>query len=217
MIESKVCRICGIDKPLSEFHLRNKRKGLFRKECKKCVVAYNRELYREKAAKRLEKLRQEHGTVFRNQQGKGRLLVEQPPVESGERICVRCGERKPFEEMVQQSTCEAGVANRCRECDRKRQNERNRKNPQLGRDRARRFALSQFGLTVEDYDAMLEYQGGVCAICKGECNSGRRLAVDHCHKTGNVRGLLCGRCNLSIGKFEDNIDFLKTAISYLER
>jgi len=49
---------------------------------------------------------------------------------------------------------------------------------------------------------MLEEQSGVCYICKRICSSGRRLAVDHCHKTGVVRGLLCAVCNRSLGWFE---------------
>ena len=70
---------------------------------------------------------------------------------------------------------------------------------------------------------MLQDQDGKCAICKREesaCASitkkVRALAVDHCHVTGNVRGLLCRACNLGIGHFEDNLETLEEAIKYLE-
>lgn len=63
-----------------------------------------------------------------------------------------------------------------------------------------------FGITLEQYTEMLVKQGGVCAVCGGlNPTPTRRLAVDHDHKTGKIRGLLCGPCNLHLGKFEDSI------------
>lgn len=61
---------------------------------------------------------------------------------------------------------------------------------------------AKFGLTLEDYDNMLEYQKGVCAICGETNSSGTRLAVDHDHKTDEIRGLLCQRCNTHLGWYE---------------
>jgi hypothetical protein len=65
---------------------------------------------------------------------------------------------------------------------------------------------------------MLEDQGHVCAIC-GTKDPGYkgRFVVDHDHDTGNVRGLLCDRCNTGIGFLQDNIAVLRSAINYLER
>lgn len=86
----------------------------------------------------------------------------------------------------------------------------------------RRFNLATlYGLTPEQYEAMLRSQGGVCAIC-GEAPSGRhtrdrRLVVDHCHGTGATRGLLCNRCNRAIGLLKDDAVLLRRAISYLLR
>src|SRR6476469_6189244 len=60
-----------------------------------------------------------------------------------------------------------------------------------------------YGITFEEYDFMLDRQNGVCAICKGV--HGRRLAVDHNHETGKVRGLLCGSCNAALFLLEDSI------------
>ena len=72
------------------------------------------------------------------------------------------------------------------------------------------------GISVADYNALLESQHGRCAICKGE-PSGRwgRLDIDHCHATGVVRGLLCHECNKGLGCFRDNEGSLAEAISYL--
>lgn len=90
-----------------------------------------------------------------------------------------------------------------------------KRNPEKVRENDRIQNLKGFGLTVSDYDQMLVAQGGVCAICKKQCSSGRRLHVDHDHKTGVVRGLLCGRCNPALGAFDDSPALLAAAITYL--
>lgn len=75
-----------------------------------------------------------------------------------------------------------------------------------------------YGITQAEYDAMLEKQNGKCAICNNTDEvEGRKLAIDHCHTTGRVRGLLCGKCNRGLGLFKDNPDLLLKAISYLAR
>lgn len=75
-----------------------------------------------------------------------------------------------------------------------------------------------FGITLADYNTVLSAQGGVCAICgKTPEQNKRRLAVDHCHNSNKVRGLLCGNCNRGIGYFKDSIQFLQTAIKYIRK
>ena len=56
-----------------------------------------------------------------------------------------------------------------------------------------------YGITIEEYETLLDNQNGVCYICQNECPSGRRLAVDHCHETDKIRGLLCCKCNTGLG------------------
>lgn len=77
--------------------------------------------------------------------------------------------------------------------------------------------MRSFGITVEQYREMLANQGGTCAICFQINKSGRRLAVDHSHKTGEVRGLLCTNCNSAIGKLQDSSVIAYQAARYLER
>jgi hypothetical protein len=62
---------------------------------------------------------------------------------------------------------------------------------------------------------MLDAQNGVCAICKEPCPTGKWLAVDHCHTTNAVRGLLCTKCNMGIGLFNDSVERLEATIAYL--
>ena len=81
-----------------------------------------------------------------------------------------------------------------------------------------------YGITYQKYLEMLAAQGGVCGACKGdetfsvnERTRKRMLAVDHCHKTGKIRGLLCGKCNRGMGSFKEDPELLRAAADYLER
>lgn len=74
--------------------------------------------------------------------------------------------------------------------------------------------LRQYGMTLDDYDRMLDEQGGGCAIC-GKEPKDRRLHVDHCHETGIVRGLLCFRCNFGLSYFGENAERMKRAYEHL--
>ncbi len=82
---------------------------------------------------------------------------------------------------------------------------------------SRRYNLKKRGLTIEDYDWLSMVQNHACALCERPSSSGRRLAVDHCHKTNNVRGLLCSKCNVALGLLEDDIERLYRVIEYIRR
>lgn len=89
---------------------------------------------------------------------------------------------------------------------------------QGNKDRYRAIDLKRnYGITVEYYDALDKQQAGKCAICGGVNKNGKRLAVDHEHKTGKVRGLLCLPCNLLLGNAEERVPVLVNAIEYLEK
>jgi hypothetical protein len=85
---------------------------------------------------------------------------------------------------------------------------------------SRKFRLKQYGLTIDQADAMLLSQNHTCKICKVKISfdpSGEFLkaCVDHCHTTTRVRGLLCGRCNTAIGLLGEDIAVLQSAADYL--
>lgn len=85
-------------------------------------------------------------------------------------------------------------------------------------DRRDGIIRRQYGITLEQYEEMLKAQDYKCAICGNEDEvEGRRLAIDHCHIGGHVRGLLCGKCNRGLGLFLDNPTLLQQAINYLAR
>lgn len=75
------------------------------------------------------------------------------------------------------------------------------------------------GITLEEYDTLLEEQKGVCAICGADDagHSSKRFVVDHNHTTNNTRGLLCHKCNVMLGYSCDNTQTLLNAVKYLEK
>lgn len=92
-----------------------------------------------------------------------------------------------------------------------------------GAERARNFKR-KYGITIGQYNEMLEKQNFICAICNeketsidGKTGALRKLAIDHNHKTNELRELLCWRCNSTIGKINEDINLLKKMIVYLEK
>lgn len=72
--------------------------------------------------------------------------------------------------------------------------------------------VRKYGMTAADYAFMLEFQQGQCGICKThQSELPRALAVDHCHQTGRVRGLLCSKCNTALGLLKDSPEFIERA------
>lgn len=120
-----------------------------------------------------------------------------------------------------------GLSSKCKPCEAKRKaklHKRSREqNPTKHRDRDRRNNLrKKFGITVEQYEALANKQGYRCAICKEpetfvhhRTGEPARLAVDHNHETGAVRGLLCSNCNRGIGFLNECPTRLEAAIHYL--
>lgn len=79
----------------------------------------------------------------------------------------------------------------------------------------------RYGINLNDYEAMLRRQRNKCLICRKperRIIAGKliQLSVDHCHRTGVVRGLLCSSCNVAIGMFEESVKTMKRAIDYVK-
>ena len=165
-------------------------------------------------------IRNKTGSLFFKDTNKTGSLFK----KEGDKICTKCGETKGIEEFYKSKRRKDKYAIRytteCKECSLKNRREHYIEN----KDRIlNEHRFRSYGINKEEYEQMLQDQDGKCAICKREESSRasitkkvRALAVDHCHVTGHVRGLLCRACNLGIGHFDDNLEFLKEAVKYLE-
>lgn len=103
-----------------------------------------------------------------------------------------------------------------------RESKRKWENKAEGEHARKLIVKRKYGLNPKEYINLINNQGNLCAICfqeepkqKIKTNRRRSLSVDHCHSTGKVRGLLCSKCNLGIGSFEDDLNRLHNAILYL--
>lgn len=157
--------------------------------------------------------------------------------------CTKCGELKPETEFYAAKGCKDGLRGDCKACFAARARDwyaRNREhvvanvkrwqseNPeQVRATRRKRNAIRRreireehlrrtFGMMQAEYEVMLVSQCGGCAIC-GRKPKGRSLHVDHDHATGQIRGLLCFKCNGGLGQFADDPNRLATAIGYLAK
>ncbi|MFZ0916990.1 MAG: endonuclease VII domain-containing protein [Candidatus Udaeobacter sp.] len=91
-----------------------------------------------------------------------------------------------------------------------------RRSRERNKDKIRASRLvRKYGISVEDYDELLAAQNGKCAICGELGTKETRLHIDHCEDSGNIRGLLCVRCNAGMGYFHHDIRILARAIEYI--
>jgi hypothetical protein len=128
--------------------------------------------------------------------------------ETGVKSCTKCEVEKPIEEF----SFSRGYAQWCKECHREAARISSKKRtPEQNRTKHLKRA---YNLTAEEFTYLVMEQGGVCGICGLVPSS---LFVDHNHQTGEVRGLLCQKCNSGIGFLGDSLEGLEKAINYLKK
>lgn len=145
---------------------------------------------------------------------------------SEEKFCKSCNSTKPIvdfqrrrlQEVWENVSCNLCVRAFNRKCKAEWLAQREqRKLNKLNYDYRDATLKKKYGITGKQYDQMLKQQGGVCKICQQKCSTKRKLAVDHDHGSGAVRGLLCFQCNSAIGKLKDSVTLLRRAADYLEQ
>lgn len=137
-------------------------------------------------------------------------------IVNGKKQCTKCLQTKAVAEFSPSHATKNWLYPWCKSCAAAAQGEMRRKHPERFAERDRKKRLRYFGITVDDYDKLLDQQKGRCCLCKkpaADCST--RLAVDHDHITGAVRGLLCGSCNRNLGQTE-RIG-LNNIVTYLSR
>lgn len=137
------------------------------------------------------------------------------------KVCPNCQEEKPLTDYHRNRAKANGRHSYCRDCNRARakkwgQSEESKK---LKIEYQRNYILRKiYGITEEIYKSILDKQGGKCAICQKPAESfKKRLAVEHCHRTGFIRGLCCTYCNRGLASYHDKPDYFRRAADYLEQ
>lgn len=135
------------------------------------------------------------------------------------KACRKCGESKPYSEF-NKGNDRFGLHTWCKSCVAHYKKEWRKADGNGAREAAtsrRHYYKATYGISVDDYERMLEEQFFECPICgKDVDDEGSMFSVDHNHTTGVIRGLLCRQCNRALGMFSDSADVLRRAITYLE-
>lgn len=130
------------------------------------------------------------------------------------KVCTDCKIEKPLDYFVKRSNRKNGFQPYCKECHKSKMSKIDRKEYTRNYD-----LLKSYSITIEGYNELLAKQGGCCSICNinvSELKGAKKhLCVDHCHKTGRIRGLLCDKCNRGIGLLQDDTAIIQNALVYL--
>lgn len=152
-----------------------------------------------------------------------------------EKICKSCKQPKFLTEFYKSKSGRLGLSALCKECDKLKTAKWAKEHPEKRKAQRRRaydkntdgakhqYLMYNYGISLIEFNKLLDEQHNLCAVCgrpeTAKHKSGKlmKLAVDHDHKTGQVRGLLCYNCNSGIGRFKDDPDRLRRAANYLEK
>lgn len=200
--QSLLCKKCGIEKPSSDFSPSKRHKYRKFPWCKPCNNKYT--LQRKV-------LRATHPEKY----------PSRTPVVNGMKVCTHCKIRKSVNEFWRHYNSVYPFCKACKKAQQASWRVRNPEKYKAQADRRKRENRSEegrfkrYGITKEQYASMVEWQHGECAICG--LYVGMKLYVDHNHKTGKVRGLLCKRCNFAIGALKEDLSVMAKAMEYVRR
>jgi hypothetical protein len=199
-MNTKPCRVCDQTKPLTEFFRNDRSRDGFQSACKSCL----------------------------SEQRLALAWAEMPP-DGAPKTCRKCKQVKPRSLFPRNQKSPDGRHWHCKTCayrDRSEYEKLHKDKISAGKKRrywanparVRDKRISKnHDIPIGTYDRMLADQKGVCAICGRSDNPGMtRLAIDHCHTTKKIRGLLCTCCNQAIGQLKDSPELLRRAADYLE-
>lgn len=137
-------------------------------------------------------------------------------IENAKKRCTKCQEEKDREAFGK--TAKGTLQSWCKVCTGQASNAWHKQRPEWRRNANLKH---NHRITTEEYNALLERQGGNCAAC-GLADTAlhygkpRSLAVDHCHQTGKLRGLLCGKCNQALGLLDDSPEKIEALLKYIQ-
>lgn len=208
-METRSCSRCGEAKAVDRFYKSRTSKAGLQPHCKTCDGKRSTERLRAKSRLEVEAgIRREQVPT----------LIARELRTQGLKRCPGCRVTKPLEAFYEHKSARDGRAPHCIVCVNTKL--RPAKKQILTEDQRRanreKVLRREFGISLEEYQAMHDTQGGVCAIC-GMAETGKTLAVDHCHTSGKIRGLLCGRCNPAVGFLRESPELARELAAYLEK
>lgn len=204
-----ICPGCHEDKPIEAFGKAKWRKEGISYRCKRC----NSRAMKDWARRNPEIIKAQNDKAYRKWREQNPLLVKQPFITSDGRLCRTCSTRKPDEQFVKDKRGINGRGWRCQKCANEALVRWDFGHPRAGATKGR--------IPRAELVRMLNEQDGCCAICRqpvsmiGSRKHKLGAHLDHDHKTGKVRGLLCIPCNTGLGAFNDSPSCLQAAIRYL--
>lgn len=203
MATEKHCPKCGETKPAAQFYAIKSRSDGLSSYCRECQVRDTKARYNPHPRYR---------------------------APEGMKWCPRCQTMLSRERFGKNRSAHDGLQPRCKPCSVAAVTASRHKDPTSHRKSSRAWAIknqsrvmdsrlrSTFGIGLDDYNRILEEQGGRCAICRCEPGGTKRgFHVDHCHEKGHVRGILCHHCNVGIGNFKNDPDVMRSAADYISR
>jgi hypothetical protein len=186
----KVCSKCKARKPISEFHKSSKNKDGYKYCCKVCRKEYQDRRKDEKA---------EYDRIYR--------IINKDAMRDKRTILRGTPDYKEYFHKYWENYY-PNNAETLKERSRAwyRENKTKHQNGTY---------MRKFGMSKADKDNMIKEQGGKCSICGNQLDNARNTHVDHDHKSGFIRGILCNHCNLLLGHAKDDVNILQSAIKYL--
>lgn len=138
-----------------------------------------------------------------------------------ERACKNCKVIKDLDKFTLNKLCKYGREHTCKACTITRQGSWEQISPNSHKNSYYKW---KHGVTKSQYDSMFERQGGVCAVCRnketglnGKRTGIKALCIDHDHKTGAVRELLCNRCNTALGSLREDLNIITNLVDYIKK
>ncbi len=205
----KTCTKCNEKKPEKEFCAKGGGRNGLAAICKKCKKEVDR-VYRIKHREELN----QRSALFYKKVTKKQILVEAKAMGIKYKTCKKCKDKV--------SPCSFDIkATICNKCYYK-----TKSHEEKLKIRQKVSRLKRYGLTLLAFGKIFRKQNGKCAICGIELLRENTMGikipnayprVDHCHNTGNVRGLLCGLCNLGLGAFGEDFETMGKAVTYLKK
>ncbi len=205
---SKPCSRCKVIKPSKDFHKSSYSLNGLMPQCKECT-------YKQTQTPAVVQRKKEHYE----------RIKQMPKTIPTTKKCSNCKRILSADAFYKSQGTKSGLTGECQECRKTyhrsahahqlKKQWRAKEDKEKVRKQSHKYNIKRkFQLTPEQFETMLSSQNGVCAICHLPAGK-KTLAVDHCHKTGAIRGLLCGICNVALGRWRDDPECAERAKEYL--